>query len=553
MSDIPEDMPDEYYASFNAPHLTVVDESFSRRKKPPTPPTIPDPPTIRVVGGFIDKTATEGEDALIASGKPIYQRGRSLVRPVMSEVPASKGRTTISAGLLGIDGAAMVDRLCQVAIWERYDARSKDWVRIDPPTKAAATILSRSGEWKFPPIAGVITAPTLRPDGTLLTAPGYDPITRLYHMADAGLDVRKHMPRNPTRPAALAALGDLQYLLKGFPFVSEVDIAVALSALISPVVRGALDVVPMHGFRASTAGTGKSYLVDVASAIATGRRCPVATVAKDETETEKRLAGLLLAAFPLICLDNVNGELGGDLLCQAIERPLIQIRPLGTSEIIEIESRATIFATGNALRVRGDMTRRSLISNLDAGMEKPEEREFEFSPVDVVLNDRARYVGAVLTIVMAHAAAGLPGGARPLASFEDWSRYVRGALIWLGCADPCISMAQAREDDPELSELTELLAAWKAEIGTDAALNVNEIVAMIGEKYHPNEDGSGADHRYPLMREFIIRSASGRTGIDARRLGNLFAARAGRIANGHRLVKSTIKTGNVVRWQLRAV
>jgi putative DNA primase/helicase len=84
-------------------------------------------------------------------------------------------------------------------------------------------------------------------------------------------------------------------------------------------------------------------------------------------ETEKRLVGLLLAGFPIASLDNVNGELGGDLLCQAIERPLIRIRPLGRSDIVEIESRATLFATGNALRGRGDMTRRTLVCDLDAG------------------------------------------------------------------------------------------------------------------------------------------------------------------------------------------
>ena len=68
MSDIPEDMPEEYYASFTASHLTVVDESFSRRKKAPTPPDVPDAPTIQVVGGLLDKIATLGENALIASG-----------------------------------------------------------------------------------------------------------------------------------------------------------------------------------------------------------------------------------------------------------------------------------------------------------------------------------------------------------------------------------------------------------------------------------------------------------------------------------------------------
>jgi putative DNA primase/helicase len=474
-----------------------------------------------------------------------------LLRPLRSGFPASRGRTTMAAGLATLITAAMTDRLCRVARWERYDARSKAWVKIDPPEKIANTILSRVGEWTMPAVAGVITTPTLRPDGTLLTAPGYDKATRLYHMRDVALDLTDYLPDRPTRQDAKRALDDLRHLLSNFPVTNDTDHSVALSALISPVVRGAVGVVPMHAFRASTAGTGKTFLVDVAAAIATSRPCPVATVAKSEEETEKRLAGLLLAAFPLICLDNVNGELGGDLLCQAIERPIVQIRPLGTSDIIEVESRATIFATGNVLRVRGDMTRRTLICNLDAKVERPELRTFDFDPVETVLADRKRYVGAVLTIVLAHAQAGFPGQCTPLASFGDWSRYVRAALMWLGCADPCASMEDAREDDPELSELRELLDAWSNEFIDTASYTVAEIVGMIAERFPPGEhdDGQGA-LRFPRMREIVLRVSGGRFGVDPRRLGAFLRTKEGRIVNGYRLVKAGMAGGGVARWRV---
>ena len=504
-------------------------------------------PTIRLAGGMLDVTATEAEHALTGSGMPIFQRGQALVRPYRSEVPASRGRTTVAAGLSQMSLPAMIDKLCQVAVWEKFDSRSKDWRRINPPAEVAAVVMSRSGEWTFRPIAGIITTPTLRPDGTLLTEPGYDPLTRLFHAADPSMDVRSRIPNAPTRADAEAALADLQYLIQNFPTVNETDVAVALSALISPVVRGACGVAPMHAFRASTAGTGKTYLVDVASTIATGRPCPVATVAKSEEETEKRLVGLLLAAFPLVCLDNVNGELGGDLLCQAIERPIIQIRPLGSSEIMEIESRATIYATGNSLRVRGDMTRRTLIANLDAGVERPELRQFDFDPVEEVLADRGRYVAAVLTIVMAHAQAGFPGNVGPLGSFQDWSRYVRGALVWLGCADPCASMEDAREDDPELNDLRELLAAWRADFGPVGSFTCAEIIDMVGEQY---DDGT---FRNPKMREIATRVAGGRNGYDGRKLGVFLRQKEGRIVNGIRLRKNGMAGGGIVRWQVAAV
>jgi putative DNA primase/helicase len=516
----------------------------------PPPPGEPELPTIRLVNGLLDKIATQGEQALIRSKSTIYQRGHSLVRPIRSEVPASRGRTTLAAGLSEIRTAAMIDRLCRIAKWERFDGRAKAWLRVDPPEKVANTILSRVGEWQFPPIAGVVTTPTLRPDGTLLTAPGYDPSTRLYHMLDDTLDISGFVPARPTRDDALRALADLQHLLKNFPVVNETDHAVALSALISPTVRGAVSQMPMHAVRASTPRTGKSYLIDVASAIATARPCPVATWVKEPKEADARLTGLLLAAFPLICLDNVNGELGSDLLCQAIERPLVQCRPLGTSDIVEIETRASIYATGNGLRVRGDMTGRTVIANLDAGMERPELRSFEFEPVETVLADRARYVGACLTIVLAHVIAGFPAESPPLASFEDWSKYVRRALIWLGCADPCASMEQAREDDPELSEMRELIDAWLNEFGPNVAHTTAEIIGMVGERFPEADDGSAGVYKFPRMREFLMRIATSRAGLDGMRIAAFLRAKDGKIVNSHKIRKAGLAGGGSVRWQL---
>ena len=79
--------------------------------------------------------------------------------------------------------------------------------------------------------------------------------------------------------------------------------------------------------------------------------------------------------------------------------------------------------------------------------------------------DRGRYVSACLIIVRAYIAAGRPGLLQPLASFNEWSDLVRSALVWLGCADPVLSMEAARENDPELSELREVMAVWKQVFG----------------------------------------------------------------------------------------
>jgi hypothetical protein len=158
-----------------------------------------------------------------------------------------------------------------------------------------------------------------------------------------------------------------------------------LSAMITPVVRGAFSVTPLHASRAPTAGSGKSFLWDIVAAIAIGQPMPVMSTGADTEETEKRLGAALLAGQPLISIDNISGELGGDALCQIIERPVVEVRILGRSERVRIEARGTsLFATGNNFVIVGDVCRRGITTNLDPAMERPELRQFAFDPVDKI-------------------------------------------------------------------------------------------------------------------------------------------------------------------------
>jgi hypothetical protein len=56
--------------------------------------SIPNLPVIEVRGGGLSDEATQGEDAIIKAGHPIYRRGKNLVRLVVEEVDATHGRRT---------------------------------------------------------------------------------------------------------------------------------------------------------------------------------------------------------------------------------------------------------------------------------------------------------------------------------------------------------------------------------------------------------------------------------------------------------------------------
>jgi putative DNA primase/helicase len=336
-------------------------------------------------------------------------------------------------------------------------------------------------------------------------------------------------------------------LLQEFPFVDEASRAVAVSALITPVVRGAVPVAPLHGTTAPVAGSGKSYIIDLASAISTGERAPVMAAGRNEEETEKRLAAALLNGQSIISIDNVNGDLGGDLLCQMIERPIVSIRPLGSSKLAKIESRATVYATGNNIHMVGDMTRRVVICSLDPNVERPELREFKVRPFDMVIVNRGRYIAAALVIVRAYAVAGYPAMCHPLASFEDWSRVVRSALVWLGMTDPVETMKAARDDDPDTSALRALLCAWRDAIGTKAH-SAAQVIARADER---NPYG---ERTYPDLHQALLEVADdGRGNASARRLGKYLTRHKGRILTGLKFASSEDLHAKLKVWSVAEV
>jgi hypothetical protein len=63
---------------------------------------------------------------------------------------------------------------------------------------------------------------------------------------------------------------------------------------------------------------------------------------------------------------------------------------------------------------------------------------------------------------------------KPMGSFEDYD-WIRGALVWLGCADPADTRAEILDNDPRRDELVEVMELWEKEIGTNDRVEVGDI------------------------------------------------------------------------------
>jgi putative DNA primase/helicase len=477
-------------------------------------------PRIQVRPGLGALAVDEAEAALVASNVPIFERGGRLVEPIVKERDAAGGRTALVTSFANLSEHKLAYLLNKrVAIFEHMDNRKRKLVEIDPPSLVTATLISLK-QWKLPTVAGIIAAPSLRPDGSILSKPGYDPATRLWCAAHLDLP---HIPEQPTKQQAEAALELLLELLSEFPFVTPVDRAVGLAGLMMPTLRAAFELAPMILVSAHEIANGKSYYVDVSSTIATGRAAPVITACKLVEEMEKRLGAVLLEAPPIVSLDNLSTDIEGDLLAQISTQKIIKIRILGRSEMPECDFRGTLFVTGNNISPVGDMVRRLLTSNFDAKVERPELRTFRSDPIASVLADRGKYVAAILTIARGYLAAGAsrPRDLPPLASYGQWERFVRLPLIWLGQADPVSCMEQARNQDPQRAVASGILRHWRDHFGTGIPVKASELVtAAVGSSE---------------LRELLMEVAGFKDQIDPLRLGHWLKSISGRIFGGLRI------------------
>jgi putative DNA primase/helicase len=485
-------------------------------------------PTIQIKRGQIARAIDQAEGALTAASVPVLVRSGMLVHPIVDHLPTADGGKTEVTLLKALCKENIIYALNKhAAIFLGYNERKKRWVEIDPPPDVAMGLL-RKGQWQFPKVAGVITTPTLRPDGTILDQPGYDPATQLWYAPDSYM-VMPALKTEPTREETLQALKLYEELLENFPFITDVDRSVSLAAILTPLLRGAFDVAPMILIVAYDVGSGKSYFFDLVSTIARGRPCPVITNVESIEEMEKRLGALVLAGVPMISLDNCSVNIGGDLLCQITERRVINIRILGKSEAPECEWRGTMFGTGNNITFVGDMTRRGLSAALDPKVERAELRKFSFDPIARVLADRGAYVAAAITITRAYIAAGKRVECVPLGSYGQWSQVVREPLIWLGKADPVKSMDAVREADPVRNAVRDLIAIWKEKLTIRVGYTAVELYESAYEAH------SGELVRPELRDVLLLQAGNARGDIDTRKLGNWLVAIKGQIHHGHRI------------------
>jgi hypothetical protein len=229
-------------------------------------------PMILVQPGELPRICDAAENELAKTLRH-YQRGGVIV--TITTDPGTRETTVKPLSLPSLTRA-----LAGLAIWQRFDKRSGDWVVCDPPEKHARVLHDATVYPHMPVLNGIARQPYLRPDGSLMMNAGYDAATGMFGVFNAR---QFSVPNAPPRQQAEKALVELTELLSEFDFKSEHDKAAAISGILTATVRPSLPQAPMFHIKAPSIASGKSYLCELLTAFATPQKgTPHAFPADDE-------------------------------------------------------------------------------------------------------------------------------------------------------------------------------------------------------------------------------------------------------------------------------
>jgi len=369
-------------------------------------------------------------------------------------------------------------------------------VPCSPPKELAEQILARQTQrpyLPFPPLVALVETPVIRPDGTILDQPGYDAPTRLYYAPQPGMEACT-VPKQPTTQDCQAALEVIWDIIGEFPYASAADRANTLALLLTPLVRPAIKRhVPLALIDAPKQGTGKGLLSDVVSIAATGSNAAILTLSESEEELQKAITSLLIEGATIITIDNIQGRLQSKHLDAVLTSDIWRGRILGQSKMAQVPQRATWIATGNNIRLGGDLARRCYRIRLDPKMSRPWMRsDFRHSDLATwVLEHRAALICALLTLARAWFVAGCPTDARlpKLGTFTGWVNVVGGILAFAGIEGFLANLEQLYDEaDEDSAQWEGFLKAWHGAFG-EAWVKIADIVTWVaGEETAEESD-----------------------------------------------------------------
>lgn len=347
--------------------------------------TAPPAPERAVEVGTAPDTIRALKTALAAGILPdTYVSGGSLVHmeTVSGGLPvgAADEDSPLPVAASTLTPAGLAARLAAHAFVYRRKARKTDHgglefydEEVTPPRDTLAAVLVGKTWPGVAPLRGIIGAPVLRRDGTLLQHPGYDPATGFYLASRVQLP---EVPDQPTpRQVADARSFILDRFLRDFPWSSDADRANYLALLVTPILRHyTRSLTPFALIDATMPASGKTILTGGPGMLYGQRVLPWTY---SEEELRKSITSVLAEQVGVVIFDNLaeGTVIDSAILAQLVTGGVWSDRQLGASRTIATPNDRLWMATGNNLQVGGDMASRTVRVHLDPNMPRPDQRD----------------------------------------------------------------------------------------------------------------------------------------------------------------------------------
>ncbi|TCJ36874.1 hypothetical protein [Parafrankia sp. BMG5.11] len=480
------EIPDLYVTNGEVVHLERVSGDISTPLGLADPPPLPYAPTVLTPPGLA---------SVLARHAYVYQ-----TKSVM-----------IKRGKKGKDGAPDEPPV--------YEDREEEVV---PPARVLAAVLSGRYWPGVRPLLGIVGSPVLRPNGSLLQTAGYDGVTGLFYAPKVEIPF---VPARPDRDEVAEArrflLGDF---LGGFPWESAADranyIALLVTNILRPYVRA---VTPFGMITATTQASGKTILSEGIGLLYGQRVLPWPEA---EAEMRKAITAALGEPAPVLVFDNLREGTAVDapVLAQLMTAPTWSDRRLGTNTTVTMANDRLWLATGNNLRLGGDMATRTVLVRLDPKTPHPEERTgFTIPGLDRWVKDPANQrtvLRHLLVLVMDWMAAGAPRSEHVMRQFTPWAQAVGGFLAHHGIDGFLGNVEDVRAMDDEDSEWEVFLARW-VELFRDQKVTSNTV------RKSADIDMDGGGRPVDRWEGRFLTDDAGRT-VNAMSLGRRLRGQVGR-------------------------
>ncbi|WP_045742277.1 hypothetical protein [Actinoplanes rectilineatus] len=368
-----------------------------------------------------------------------------------------------------------------------------------PARDALGAVLAGKTWPGLPALRGIIGAPVLRRDGTLLQAPGYDPATGLYLASSVDLPP---VPDQPTaEQVATARSFLLDRFLRDFPWSSPADRANYVALLATPILRHyTRSLTPFALIDATMPASGKSILTG-GPGMLYGQKI-LTWPDDDDGELRKSITAVFAEQVGVVIWDNLTEGTVVDsaVLAQLITQREWSDRQLGASRNVASVNDRLWMATGNNLQVGGDMASRTVRVHLDPDMPHPESRDqsgFGIPSLDqwiTVPANQLTVLWHLLVLVLDWTRATAPRAAGlSMRQFTPWAQALGGFLAHHGIDGFLTNISSVRDVDEDAIRWCGFLTAWHDRHGakpvTAADLRRSAEQVQLGGDLHDPWDG----------------------------------------------------------------